>query len=138
MTLADLNGHLDMLTQLQEAKESLSNMQAKILGASQYDGMPHAHEAARRTENLSIILEAQLDDVARLERIVQKSEVPVKAFISGIEDNRTKLIFSLRYLAGMKWETVAEYIGGGNSFDSVRMTVYRYLNEANASESPTA
>ena len=30
MTLAELNGHLDMLTQLQEAKESLSNMQAKI------------------------------------------------------------------------------------------------------------
>lgn len=134
MTLAELNGHLDMLTQLQEAKESLSNMQAKILGASQYDGMPHAHEAARRTENLSIILEGQLEDVARLERIVRKSEAPIREWIDSIEDNRTKLIFSLRYLAGMKWADVAEYIGGGNSFDSVRMAVYRYLNITNCPE----
>ena len=109
-------------------------MQAKILGASQYDGMPHAHEAARRTENLSIILEVQLEDVARLERIVKRSEAPVREFIGKIEDNRTKLIFSLRYLAGMKWENVAMYVGGGNSIDSVRMTVYRYLNASNATE----
>ena len=134
MTLAELNGHLDMLTQLQEAKEALSNMQARILGASQYDGMPHAHEAARRTENLSIILEGQLEDVARLERIVKKSEAPIREWIDTIEDNRTKIIFSLRYLAGMKWADVAMCIGGGNSFDSVRMTVYRYLNITNAPE----
>ena len=127
MTLAELNGHLDMLTQLQEAKESLSNMQARILGASQYDGMPHAHEAARRTENLSIILEGQLETVNRLERIVKKSEAPVREWIETIDDNRTKLIFSLRFLAGMKWECVAYYIGGRNTTESVKMACYRYL-----------
>ena len=127
MTLAELNGHLDMLTQLQEAKESLSNMQARILGASQYDGMPHAHEAARRTENLSIILEGQLETVNRLERIVKTSEAPVREWIETIDDNRTKLIFSLRFLAGMKWESVAYYIGGRNTTESVKMACYRYL-----------
>ena len=127
MTLAELNGHLDMLTQLQEAKESLSNMQARILGASQYDGMPHAHEAARRTENLSIILEGQLETVNRLERIVKKSEAPVREWIETIDDNRTKLIFSLRFLVGMKWESVAYYIGGRNTTESVKMACYRYL-----------
>lgn len=127
MTLAELNGHLDMLTQLQEAKESLSNMQARILGASQYDGMPHAHESARRTENLSIILEGQLETVNRLERIVKKSEAPVREWIETIDDNRTKLIFSLRFLAGMKWESVAYYIGGRNTTESVKMACYRYL-----------
>ena len=127
MTLAELNGHLDMLTQLQEAKESLSNMQARILGASQYDGMPHAHEAARRTENLSSILEGQLETVNRLERIVKKSEAPVREWIETIDDNRTKLIFSLRFLAGMKWESVAYYIGGRNTTESVKMACYRYL-----------
>lgn len=133
MTLAELNGHLDMLTQLQEAKESLSNMQARILGASQYDGMPHAHEAARRTENLSIILEGQLEDVARLERIVKKSETSVRKWISTIPDNRTKLIFSLRYLTGMKWEDVPEYVGM-NSTEAVKSVCYRYLNITNAPE----
>ncbi len=131
MTLAELNGHLDMLTQLQEAKESLRNMQAKILGAQQYDGMPHAHEAARRTENLSIILEGQQKDVDRLEKIVSRSEAPVRDFIAEIDDNRTKLIFSLRFLCGMKWESVADYIGGKNTVDAVKMTCYRYLESTN-------
>ena len=51
MTLADLNGHRDMVTQLHDARETLQKMQGKILSAQQYDGMPHAHNASRGTEN---------------------------------------------------------------------------------------
>ena len=128
MTLADLNGHLDMLTQLQKARTSLQTLQDRILGAQKYDGMPHGTEASRTVENLAIILEGQMDDVARLERIVERSEKDIRKWIDTIQDNRTKLVFSLRFLCGLGWQEVADHIGGGNSFDSVRMVVYRYLN----------
>lgn len=127
MTLQELNGHLDMVLQLLEAKEGLRNLQAKILGAQQYDGMPHSHEAARKTEQLAALLDTQSDDVRRLERIVARSEVEVKAFIDSITDSRTRLIFRLRFLCGCKWEEVADMIGGRNSENSVKHICYRYL-----------
>lgn len=128
MTLQRLNEHLNMLLQLQEAKESLGSMKAQILGAVNYDGMPHGHEVSRNTENLSILLSAQISDVNRLEAMVEQSEIEVRQFVDSIEDNRTKLIFSLRFLCGMKWEAVAMMIGGGNTEKAVKSTCYRFLN----------
>ena len=134
MTLDELNGHLDMVTQLAFAKEALQAAQAQILGATNYDGMPHAHEPSRRPENLSIVLQSRAADVARLEKIVQRSETGVKAYIQTIEDIRTRAIFEYRFLCGMKWEDVARFIGGRNTEITVKQTCYRYLNATIESE----
>lgn len=129
MTLADLNGHLDMVTQLQTARITLQNMQDQILAAQKYDGMPHGSGASRKTENLAILLEAQLDDVARLERIVERSEKSIRKWINSIQDNRAKVIFNLRFLCGLKWEDIPDYMGM-NSAEAVKSVCYRYLNIA--------
>ena len=134
MTLEELNGHLDMVTQLAFAKEALQAAQAQILGASQYDGMPHAHDPSRRPENLSIVLQSREDDVKRLEAIVERSEVGVRKYIKSIEDIRTRAIFEYRFLCGMKWEDVARFIGGRNTEITVKQTCYRYLNITNDTE----
>lgn len=134
MTLEELNGHLDMVTQLAFAKEALQAAQAQILGASQYDGMPHAHDPSRRPENLSIVLQSREDDVKRLEAIVERSEVGVREYIKSIEDIRTRAIFEHRFLCGMKWEDVARFIGGRNTEITVKQTCYRYLNITNDTE----
>ena len=133
MTLQDLNGHLDMVVQLQDAKEALNNLEAKILGAQQFDGMPHSQDASRKTEQLAALLEIQREDVRRLERIVTRSEVEVKSYIDTIADSRTRLIFRLRFLCGCKWEDVAELIGGRNTVKTVSMACYRYLGASEAS-----
>ena len=127
MTLQRLNEHLTMVLELQGAEERLSSMRSRILSAVNYDGMPHGHEVSRNTENLAVILQDQVDDVNRLSRMVENSEPEIRAFIDSIEDNRTKVIFKLRFLCGYKWEAVAVMIGGGNSGEAVRMVCYRYL-----------
>ena len=118
MTLAELNGHLDMVTQLHSARLTLQSLQDRILGAQQYDGMPHGHDASRKVENLSILLKEQSDDVDRLERVVVRSEKNIRKWISSIPDNRTKVIFNLRFLCGMKWEDVSCCIGVDTSSDA--------------------
>ena len=118
-----------MVLQFQKAKEELDFMQAQVLGAVNYDGMPHAHEVSRTTERLAIFLEQQISDVNRLRKIVEESEAAVSTFINGIEDNHIKVIFSLRFLCGFKWESVASMIGGGNTEQSVKNTCYRYLEK---------
>ena len=128
MTLQRLNEHLNMVLQLQSAREALSSLQSQILKATNYDGMPHAREASRNTENLAILLDTQIADVNRLENMVDKSEAEIRRFVDTIEDNRTKLIFNLRFLCAQKWEAVAVMIGGGNTEKAVKATCYRFLN----------
>ena len=120
MTLAELNGHLDMVTQLHSAREDLQTLQDRILGAQQYD-------AARKVENLSILLKEKSDDVDRLERIVDRSEKSVRKWVATVPDTRVKTALSLRYLCGMKWDDVADYIGGEKSVESVKAMCYRWL-----------
>ena len=132
MTLEVLNDHLYILNQLQAAEERLQSMKAVILGAQRYDGMPHGHEVSRNSENLAILLENQVADVNRLESMVEKSEIEVRRFVDSINDNRTKVIFNLRFLCGLPWDDVAHTIGGGNTSDTVRMTAYRYLQTPQA------
>lgn len=130
MTLHELEGHRDMVTQLHEARESLRNMQ--ILSAQQNDGMPHAHNASRSTENIAIALEAQFSRVERLERIVKRSEANgIREWIEAIPDSRTALIFNLRFLCGMMWADVAMYVGGRNTAEAVKSVCYRYLDSEN-------
>lgn len=128
MTLQRLNEHLNMVLELQGAEERLSSMKSQILSATNYDGMPHGHEVSRNTENLAILLQHQIDDVNRISRMVEKSEIEVRRFVESIEDNRTKVIFNLRFLCGLKWEAVAVMIGGGNTEKAVKSTCYRFLN----------
>ena len=132
MTLQRLNEHLNMVLELQGAEERLSSMRSQILSAVNYDGMPHGHEVSRNTENLAILLQNQIDDVNRLSRMVENSEPEIRAFIDSIEDNRTKVIFKLRFLCGYKWEAVAVMIGGGNTVDAVKSCCYRFLGVKDA------
>jgi len=132
MTLQRLNEHLNMVLELQGAEERLSSMRSQILSAVNYDGMPHGHEVSRNTENLAILLQNQIDDVNRLSRMVESSEREIREFVESIEDNRTKVIFKLRFLCGFKWEAVAVMIGGGNTVDAVKSCCYRFLGVKDA------
>ena len=127
MTLADLNSHLDLVIELKKARAMLASMQGRILGAQQLDGMPHGQGAARSTENLSILLETEIDNVNRLEQVVERSEREIRKWIDEIPDSRTRIIFNLRYLCGMGWQQVAELIGGKNTENAVKSQCYRYL-----------
>lgn len=130
MTLHDLNAHLDMVTQLHAARETLQNVQGRVLGAQRLDGMPHAHNASRGVESLSILLATLSAEVDRLERIVKRSEDSgIRAWIEAIPDIRIMTIFNLRFLCGLEWSDVAAFVGGRNTEEAVKAACYRYLND---------
>lgn len=127
MTLDELNDHLYLVQQLNTAREMLQSMQDSILRASSYDGMPHAPGAGDKVGALAVKL-AELEEVVHsYERQKAVSEKTVKEFIDSITDNRTNLIFYLRFICGYDWQGVAEVIGGRNTVDAVKSQCYRYL-----------
>lgn len=126
MTLDELNLHFDAVTELNSARERLESMMS-FLKAQSLDGMPKATGENRSVEKLAIQIERQREKVARMERVVRRSEASVEKWIDTIPDNRTAQIFSLRFLCGYEWSVVAEIIGGRNTEDAVKAVCYRYL-----------
>ena len=53
----------------------------------------------------------------------------LERFISGIDDNLTRQIFTLRCAGGLSWARIAAKVGGGNRPNSVRRRFYRDLEK---------
>ncbi len=65
------------------------------------------------------------DDEQILGRICE-----IEKFIQNIDDSYVRLIIKYKYIDCHSWARVAILIGGGNTKDSVRMAVKRYLSSA--------
>ena len=50
-------------------------------------------------------------------------------FIQSIEDPLLRQILTCRFVNGYSWRKIAFQIGGGNSVDSVKKKLYRYLKK---------
>ena len=131
MTLDELNAHLILIQKLNMAREMLQSMRDSVLRASSYDGMPHAHGAGDKVGALAIKCSEQEKVVDLYQRLVKESEKDVKEWINTISDNRTNLIFYLRFVCGYEWQAVAEVIGGRNTENAVKSQCYRYLQSTN-------
>lgn len=106
MTKQDLNRCLTLRRQLERSRDLLASLETAGLTA----------EAADVKKTMS-----------NLEADIQQSEAAVMAWIGGIEDDVTRMIFRLRFLHGMSWETVAALVGGKNTRQSVKARYHRYL-----------
>ena len=126
MTLNDLSLHYQLVTELNNARDRLSAMNS-FLKAQSLDGMPRSSGESRKVEQLSILISQQSDEVARMERVVSRSEKPVREFIEAIQDNLVRQVCSLHFLAGYEWPAVAAIIGGRNTTESVKSACYRYM-----------
>ena len=76
-------------------------------------------------------IQAELERCKQLiERCMKKSIHEYKKlilYILNIKDSMIRQIMFLRFIQGHTWVQVAAEIGGGNSPDSIRMMVKRYL-----------
>ena len=127
MTLDELNAHLILIQKLNTAREMLQTLETAALTASRLDTMPRAAGLGDRTVALAVKIAEQEEVVALYERLVRNSETEVKAWIDTISDNRTNVIFYLRFICGYEWRDVAEVIGGRNTENGFKSACYRYL-----------
>lgn len=91
------------------------------------DGMPHApgyRDALARCVAEIVDLKAIIA-AKQLQCIHERNRL--ERYISDIPDSLTRQIFALRFINGLTWFQTAMHIGGGNTEDSVRQRVYRYL-----------
>lgn len=87
-------------------------------------GFPNRDYAKQRT-----LLNTRKSILHALKSEIEQSINDVQEFINGIEDSHLRRIVTMRYVDGMKWKQIAQNIGGGNTEDSVRKTVERFLEK---------
>ena len=51
----------------------------------------------------------------------------LERYVDTVDDSLVRMAMTLRFIDGLSWTAVAVRIGGGNTADSVKKMVYRYL-----------
>ena len=112
---------------LQERIEKLETEAARVTPI--LTGLPGKGSGGDR---IGAVVEQIIEEKEKLEAALQnRQEERRKAmrFINSIDDSQLRTIFILRFVAGKSWNEVADYIGGGNTEQSVCMRVFRYLKK---------
>lgn len=115
------------ITLLQERIEELEAEAARVTPI--LTGLPGKGSGGDR---IGAVVEQIIEEKEKLEAALQnRQEERRKAmrFINSIADSQLRTIFILRFVAGKSWNEVADYIGGGNTEQSVCMRVFRYLKK---------
>lgn len=115
------------ITLLQERIEELETEAARMTPI--LTGLPGKGSGGDR---IGAVVEQLVEEKEKLEAALQnRQEERRKAmrFINSIADSQLRTIFILRFVAGKSWNEVADYIGGGNTEQSVCMRVFRYLKK---------
>lgn len=128
MTKKELSQLYWLKREIEEDRCRLDELEAIAASPAspRYDGRPHAPgtgdgmaRMAAEIVDLKAIISAKqqqcIHERNRLER-----------YISGISDSLTRQIFTYRFVNGLSWYKVAARVGG-NTADSVRKVVDRYL-----------
>ena len=126
------------LKNLRSLKKEIKYYEAKIaelrrdmgaLCSPSLSGMPSAPSRLSQPEREVEVLERLVEQYKRRLVILIKQLAAAERYIAQIPDSHTRRVFTLRFIDGYSWLKVAMQIGGGNTADSVRMTVIRYINK---------
>lgn len=130
MTLEKLNQLRRNIIALKKLQEKIEKKRQTAEGISQnFSGMPSAKGSTDGRENIIL---SYIDDEKELEKICREmaeTYSEVISYIRNISDPAIRLIFHYRFICGYSWVKTAMEIGGGNTDDSVRKRVEKYLQK---------
>ena len=129
MTLTDLERYRQLKIRHEEAIQMIEELRGRANpGSPALDGMPHGSGVSDKVGTLAIMIADLEAKLPSYERQIKKEHDRVEEFIRGIEDDKTRMIFRLRFQAGKTWKEVADVMGRWQTENSVRSRVYRFLN----------
>jgi DNA-directed RNA polymerase specialized sigma24 family protein len=109
---------------LEELRARATNMAQTITGMPRVPGVTDkvgmfAAEIADLENFIEQKIQRCVAERARLER-----------YIAGIPDDRTRLIFTMRFVDGLTYGGIADVMGAGNTAGAIKQTLWRYLKNS--------
>ena len=134
MTLQELNQHFELREKLIKAYEMLDALRsAACPGAAKITGMPRAPGIRDKVGDLAAEIADMSSRIDSLNAELAAQEPEIEAFIAGIEDDQTRMVFRLRFLRGLSWKEVSQILGRYTTEKSVSDLCYKYLKTADNS-----
>lgn len=129
MTVKELSQLYWLNREIEMDMERLRDLEAAASGpkVQKLEGMPKSPgygDALARTVAEIVDLKAII--TAKQQQCIHE-RCRLERYIANIPDSLTRQIFALRFINGLNWYQIAMHVGGGNTEDSVRQRVYRYL-----------
>lgn len=126
VTLRELSQLRSLRREIRLDTERLTRLDRSLypssyLPRSRY-GPPDSGELSRLTAEIRQVI------AAKRERCIRE-RLRLERYIASVDDSLVRMAMTLRFLDGMHWRAVAVRIGGGNTEDSVKKMVYRYLSK---------
>ena len=111
--------------EIEQERRRLRELEAAATSVSpKITGLPHINKISDKTAIAAQIADCRAVIEAKLKLSVIEYN-RLNRFIASVDDSLMRQILSLRY--GFSWQRIAFIIGGGNSADSVRMLINRFL-----------
>lgn len=129
MTIQELSKLYNTRQRIAELRELILTIEARAVKMTPGgDGTPHGGGISDKTA-----IGAELADVrAQLERQEAQELLELAVlvrYIATVEDAFIGKLLRLRFVEGRTWRDVARKAGGGNTEDSVRKAVFRWLDK---------
>ena len=112
------------ISQLQQRYEVLRSRVEKVTAV--ITDMPRGGQKCDLKDELIELMEL----LALRQLQCAKEQKRLEEYIAAIPDSLTRQIFALRFVNGLSWRQVAFHVGGGNTEESVRQLVHRYLKKS--------
>lgn len=128
MTKKELEQLRGINLSLERDIERLEELQSALCGStSSISGLPHVSALQDRTGLYVSLIDELREQI--VERVCESVAlyVEISAFAQTVTDPVVREIITLRYLDNLSWRDIAQQLGGGNTPDSVRMLLNRYL-----------
>ena len=119
-TLRELSELRDLRREIRLDTERLARLDVSLYPSARlredYDPALYSRSAAEIRRVIAEKRERCLRERLRLER-----------YIAAVDDSLVRMAMTLHFLDGLCWRAAAMRIGGGNTEDSVKKMVYRYI-----------
>jgi hypothetical protein len=130
MTIKQLSQLYHLIREIDRDKARLEALETKALSsASATASLPRAFVRSDKTERYAIMIAELKNVISANEKRCRIEYLKLVKYINRIEDSLTRRVFDLRFAECLPWHVVASRIGGGNTTESVKKRVYRYLRE---------
>jgi hypothetical protein len=128
MTINELSQLYYLNREIAQYEARLDALYAKATGTTPaLTGMPRAPGVVDKVGKYAVEIADQLGklELARQRRVEEQARLYL--YIEAISDSLTRQIFMLRFSDCLSWEQVADRVGGGNTYYSVKNRVFRYI-----------
>ena len=131
MTIEELSGYYKYSVKIKALSEEIEYMRGKTPGlCAKYGGSAgHSGAISDNVGNMAAAIADKVSELEKMKALCEAERAKISDFILAVKDPLISGMMYARFILCKSWYAVALYVGGGNTADSCRMSVFRFCGK---------